>query len=298
MDKDRIKKAIEILKNGGIVIFPTDTAFGIGCRIDDKKAIERLFKIRKRPEDQATPVLVDTLKMAQDFLLPIPKKVVDLLIKPYWPGALTIILPCRIEKVPSLVRGKGNNLGVRIPNHSVAQAIIKGVGVPMLGPSANFHGEKTPYKFEDLNPELISLADYVVPGKCSVCQTSTVIDCSFEPWRILRKGAVEISNLKKDVVLIIDTSSNEEITVGLKIDGKEDIIKEKIGYQKAQIVLPMTEKLLEKHGLNLNNLTSIEVNTGPGSFTGLRVGVAIANALAFALKIPINKKQFVEPKYE
>lgn len=321
MDKDRIKKAIEILRNGGIIIFPTDTAFGIGCRIDNDKAIERLFKIRKRPENQATPVLVNTFKMAQDFLLPIPKKVVDLLIKPYWPGALTIVLPCKIEKVPNLVRGKGINLGVRIPNHSVVQTMIKGVGVPILGPSANFHGEKTPYKFKDLNPELVQVADYVVSGECLIHQASTVIDCSVEPWKILREGAIEISNLKwfdkltipskvegdqksnikKDAVLIINTSSNEEIVVGLKIDGKEDITKEKIGRQKAQVVLPMVEKLLKKHKLNLSDLTTIEVDTGPGSFTGLRVGISIANTLAFTLNIPVNekkKREFVEPEYE
>lgn len=308
MDKDRIKKAIEILKNGGIVIFPTDTAFGIGCRIDNKEAIERLFKIRRRPKNQAMPVLVNSLHMAESYLRNIPKEVIDQLIKSYWPGALTIVLPCKLQKVSSLVRGGEKTLGVRMPNHEITQTLISGIGVPLLGPSANFHKEKTPYTFEDLNPNLVSLVDYVVPGECSICQTSTVIDCSVWPWRILRQGAIEISNLKdqksnikKGVVLIINTSSNEEIMVGLKIDGKEYIEKEKIGCQKAQIVLPMVEKLLKKHKLNLSDPTNIEVNTGPGSFTGLRVGVSVANALAFALKIPVNKKnkkQFVEPKYE
>src|SRR3989344_5775452 len=99
---ENIKKAVEVLKRGGIVIFPTDTAFGIGCVIDNAEAVEKLFKIRKRPLTQATPVLVDTVKMAQDFLQPIPGEVVDKLIEPYWPGALTIVLQSRIHKVPEL----------------------------------------------------------------------------------------------------------------------------------------------------------------------------------------------------
>lgn len=190
---DEIKKAVEVLKkNGGIIIFPTDTAFGIGCRIDNEKAIERLFRIRKRPLSQASPVLVDSIEMAQDYLLPIPKDVLENLIKPYWPGALTIILHCIKEKVPELVRGGTSTLGVRIPNSQTALRIIKEVGVPILGPSANFHGEKTPYKFSDLDPELIKSADYVLKGECSACQASTVIDCSKKPWKILREGAIKI----------------------------------------------------------------------------------------------------------
>ena len=187
-----IKEAIKILKNGGIVIFPTDTAFGIGCRIDHENAIKRLFDIRRRPESQATPVLVDSFEMAQEYLLSIPKDVIDKLIKPYWPGALTIVLPCRSDKVPKLVRGGGATLGIRVPNHPVIQEIIKGVGVAVLGPSANFHGEKTPYRFEDLDKNIVKLVDYVVPGECTLAQQSTVIDCSKKPWKIIRAGEVQI----------------------------------------------------------------------------------------------------------
>lgn len=195
MEKD-IEKAISILKEGGVVIFPTDTAFGIGCRIDHKEAVERLFKIRKRPKEKAVPVLVDTVKMAQDYLQPIPKDVIDKLIEPYWPGALTIVLPCRVENVPSLVRGAGNTLGVRIPNHPITREIIRSVGVPILGPSANFHGEKTPYEFSDIDPEFAKLVDYIVPGECTVKMASTVVDCSVSPWKIVRQGVVEIKNGK------------------------------------------------------------------------------------------------------
>lgn len=188
----KIEQAIKILKNGGIVIFPTDTAFGIGCRMDDEDAIKRLFQIRKRPETQATPVLVSDREMAEEYLVEIPNDVSEKLINPFWPGALTIVLPCKTEKVPELVRGKGSNLGVRMPNHETALQIIEGVGVPILGPSANFHGEKTPYAFEELNPELIKLVDFVVPGECSVKLASTVIDCSVSPWRTLRQGAIKL----------------------------------------------------------------------------------------------------------
>lgn len=188
-----IDKAVQVLNNGGIIIFPTDTAFGIGCRIDDAMAVKRLFKIRRRPPEKATPVLVSSAVMAKDYVLDVPPEVEEKLIEKYWPGALTIILPAKTEKVPSLVRGGGKNIGVRMPNNETILSIIEKVGVPILGPSANFHGEKTAYDFEDLDKELIRLVDFVVPGETNPDKkASTVIDCSINPWKIVREGAVKI----------------------------------------------------------------------------------------------------------
>jgi len=190
---NQIDQAVKILNQGGIVIFPTDTAFGIGCRIDNEDAVQKLFKIRKRPEFQAVPVLVSGLKMAKEYVQEFTEKVVHDLVNPYWPGALTIVLNAKKDKVPSLVRGGGETIGVRMPNHQVILEIIKKVGVPILGPSANFHGENTPYEFKDLNLDLISLVDLVAQGECSTKNASTVIDCTQDPWRILRQGAITVN---------------------------------------------------------------------------------------------------------
>lgn len=100
--------------------------------------------------------------------------------------------------------------------------------------------------------------------------------------------------------LIIDTSSNKHAIVGLEIDGELDAVKQHIDTRKAQVVIPLFSRLLKKHSLKMSDITNIEVNTGPGSFTGIRVGISIANALSFALQIPINKKavgEFVDPIY-
>lgn len=112
---------------------------------------------------------------------------------------------------------------------------------------------------------------------------------------------LRIKNKKREITLLIDTSSNKEIAVGLEIDRKKYILKRKINVQKAQAALLMIEKILSKHNLKLKDLNEIKINTGPGSFTGLRVGVSVANALSFALKIPVNGKaagEFVEAVYE
>lgn len=184
-----MKNVEEIVRNGGIIIFPTDTAFGIGCRIDNHQAVDRLFKIRRRPRTQPMPVLVSSIQMALSYYFD-PSDVVRRLMKDHWPGALTIVAQCHKNDISSPIRGGGGTVGLRMPDHSAILKIIEEVGVPVLGPSANFHGDPTPYSIADLNPELVNLVDYVVPGECSVRQASTVVDCSVIPYKIIRQGAV------------------------------------------------------------------------------------------------------------
>jgi L-threonylcarbamoyladenylate synthase len=190
---EQTEKAIEILKKGGIVIFPTDTAYGMGCRIDDGKALKKLFEIRKRPENKPLLILVSSIEMARKYLLPIPQEIEEKIINKYWPGKLTIILKCDLDKIPSIARGGGNTLGVRFPDKPELVGLINAVGVPIVAPSANFSTEKTPFKFEELNPALARLADYILEGKAGLEKdVSTIIDCTVEPWKVIRKGAVKI----------------------------------------------------------------------------------------------------------
>jgi L-threonylcarbamoyladenylate synthase len=134
----KMERAIKIFNNGGIVIFPTDTAIGIGCRIDNEKTVKKLFEIRKRPENKPLLILVNSVEMAEKYLLPIPQKVKDELIKKYWPGKLTIIMKCIPDRVPFPVRDKRNTLGVRFPDDGMLLELIDKIGVPIVAPSANF----------------------------------------------------------------------------------------------------------------------------------------------------------------
>jgi tRNA threonylcarbamoyladenosine biosynthesis protein TsaB len=102
------------------------------------------------------------------------------------------------------------------------------------------------------------------------------------------------------VILIIDTTNNKEVIVGLRIDDKSFEKRQALDTRKAQVVLPMIKELLRKHRVSLKDLNGIEVNPGPGSFTGIRVGLSIANVLGFLLQIPVNGGKMgetVEAKY-
>jgi len=159
--------------------------------MDNREAVDRLFRIRKRPLTQATPLLVSSIDMALAYF-DHPSDIVRRLMREHWPGALTIVALCKKNRIYSPLRGGGNTIGLRMPNNETILKIISGVGVPILGPSANVHGDPTPYRFEELNPLLTKLVDYVVPGECSVRQASTVVDCSVDPYKIIRQGAVTL----------------------------------------------------------------------------------------------------------
>lgn len=188
----QIQQAAEILKNGGVGIFPTDTVFGIGCRLDDEKALHRLFKIRNRPEEKAVLAVVDSVEMAEKYVS-ITQDVRSKLIDNYWPGGLTIVLPCDTEKIPEIARGGGFTLGVRQTNHPILLELLQAVGGPIVAPSANFAGGVTPTTFDAIDKDLLALVDFAVDKPCGGSKASTVIDCSVSPWKILRQGAVEVT---------------------------------------------------------------------------------------------------------
>lgn len=190
MNKITFETAIEEFKKGKIGIFPTDTAFGIGCRIDNEVAVERLFELRRRPKNKPTPVLVASLEMAEEITKMSVSDSVRKLAEKYWPGGLTLVLPNSNDMISKLVVGELNTLGVRMPAYRDILVIIRELGIPILAPSANFAGEATPFSFEEINPDLLSLVDFYIEGASLGESASTVLDCTKKPFNILRQGAV------------------------------------------------------------------------------------------------------------
>jgi len=182
------EQAVTLLKEGKIGVFPTDTAYGIGCRMDSKSAVKKVFEIRNRPEEKAMIVLVGSIKMAEEYAEFSPE-VKEKIIDNYWPGPLTIVLTCKKKKVPSIVRADGDTLALRFPDNTELLEIINQVGVPLIAPSANFSGEDTPFSSQEVDRELLKLVDFAIAGECTMKKVSTIIDCSSSKWSIIREGA-------------------------------------------------------------------------------------------------------------
>jgi L-threonylcarbamoyladenylate synthase len=191
MELSDIPDIVGMFQSGQIGVFPTDTAFGIGCVIDNPASVSRIFEIRHRVETKPLLALVSSIEMAEQYVT-IDSEVRTKLIEKFWPGGLTIVLPCDKDKVPSQVRANGETLAVRLPNHEKICSVVEKVGVPIVAPSANFAGEKTPYSLLEVDPLLIEQVDFVMKGECTAKEQSTIIDCTMSPWKVIREGAVKL----------------------------------------------------------------------------------------------------------
>jgi len=192
LEKEEAGRAVVILKSGGAGIFPTDTAFGVGCLINDEKAVEWLFEVKKRPKNMAVPVLVNSLVMAKNYVDERFLTSFSELASKYWPGGLTIVVPVKKEMICELIRGGGETVGFRMPDNEVVCELIGGVGAPIIGTSANFYQQPAAFSFNQLNPEFVKLADFVIKGECKLKKPSTVVDITTKPYKVIRKGAVSL----------------------------------------------------------------------------------------------------------
>lgn len=277
-----IERAAGVIKKGGIVIFPTDTVYGIGCRWDHPKSVEKIYQIKSRPKNLPFPILLSGLSQLNGMALVTP--LARDLAKRYWPGGLTIILKLETTSLRHPERSEGS-VGFRIPNNQTVQELIRQSGTPIIGTSANLHGKPSVKNSKDLDPKIVKLVDYVIEGECEEGIESTVIDATGKKPVIIRLGAIAVKSLD----LTIDTVNREKILV--TVADYWSNLKDKIVISQqtgSQALIPAIIKILKVNKCSVKDLTGIEVNVGPGSFTGTRVGVAVANALGFALDIPVN----------
>ena len=185
-----IRTIVECLQRGGIIIYPTDTIYGLGCDILHQKAIERICQIKKvDPKKAQLSFICSDLSHLSDYAKQLPTTTFRLL-KEYLPGPFTFILPAS-KMVPKILQSKKDTIGLRIPNNKIALAIVNELGRPVL--SASLPGEMV----EDYtDPEIMhenfrNDVDIVVNGGIGGTTPSTVIDCTKEEYEIIRQGAGE-----------------------------------------------------------------------------------------------------------
>lgn len=184
----QIKTAVECLQRGGVIIYPTDTIYGLGCDILQHKAIERVCRIKNvDPKKAQLSFICSDLSHLSDYAKQLTTSTYRLL-KEYLPGPYTFILPAS-KMVPKILQSKKDTIGLRIPDNKIALAIIRELGRPIL--SASLPGEMV----EDYtDPEIMyenfmKEVDMVIDGGIGGIEPSTVIDCTKEEFEVIRKGA-------------------------------------------------------------------------------------------------------------
>lgn len=192
INKKELEEVVKVLKNDGIIIFPTDTVYGIGCNCFSEKAIKKIFKAKSRPEEKPINVLTNNIKKIQKVTNNISEKE-EKIIKKYMPGALTIILNKR-EEIPSILTAGLNTIGVRIPNNAIALNILKHFEYPLATTSVNISGNLAGLEPKDFLDEFKDKVDIIIDGgKSEIGIASTIIKIEKDSKiNILREGSIKL----------------------------------------------------------------------------------------------------------
>ena len=190
---DATPRALEILKAGGLVAFPTDTVYGVGALAFDGKAVESIYAAKDRPVEKAIPVLIGDPEDLEKVGIHIPASAHKLAVR-FWPGPLTILVPKRAG-LPESVSAT-STVGVRVPDHEVARAILRAAG-PMAVTSANISGEASPVTAEEVYEQLGGRIDLIIDGgKTPGGVPSTLVDCTTPELKVLREGPISLEELR------------------------------------------------------------------------------------------------------
>ncbi|HET6781084.1 MAG TPA: L-threonylcarbamoyladenylate synthase [bacterium] len=192
------RRAVETLSGGGVIVFPTDTVYGVGCLIDNDDAVRRVYALKNRPQTESLPVLLADVAQLDEYASDVPA-VARRLAGRFWPGALTLVVR-RSERVPSLVAGGGGTVGLRVPDHPVPRALVQKAGTPIVGTSANTHGMPSPVTAQQAIFELGDRVDMVLDGgRVPGGRESTVVDVTTDAPRVLREGAIAAREIERTV---------------------------------------------------------------------------------------------------
>ena len=189
-----MKAAAEIIQNGGLVAVPTETVYGLAGNGLNEKAVEQIYEVKGRPAVKPLSLMVPGIEAMDSYCLDVPEQARTLAEK-FWPGPLTIVLKAKSE-IPSIVLAGGSTVGLRCPDHPLTLALLRECSLPLAAPSANPSGEASPKNAEKVMEYFDGKIDAVIDGgACGIGLESTIIDMSSTPYRILRKAALDESEI-------------------------------------------------------------------------------------------------------
>jgi len=194
--REQLSTAVSILREGGVVAYPTDTVYGLGAAISHEEAVKRVYRIKGRPLTRPLSLLVadlDSLTRVARELTVVARRLAEKML----PGGLTLVVR-RSSEIPPWVTSGGDTVAVRIPDHPVTLELIRRLGQPLIGTSANLSGRPSIRDVEGVRIQLGNLVDFILDG--GVCPggiESTVVDVTGERAIIIRAGAVAGEEIEK-----------------------------------------------------------------------------------------------------
>ncbi|MFT3907409.1 MAG: L-threonylcarbamoyladenylate synthase [Steroidobacteraceae bacterium] len=196
--QQELNAAVEALRSGDVVAFPTETVYGLGANAQHLSAVQRVFALKGRPAEHPLIVHLDSRRYLHRWARELPASA-EKLAAAFWPGPLTLVLP-RAEGVLDAVTGGQDTVAVRVPAHPMAQQLLTAFGGGMVAPSANRYGRVSPTRAEHVREEFGDAVPVVLDGgECQIGLESTIVDCTGELPRILRLGMLSASALREVV---------------------------------------------------------------------------------------------------
>jgi L-threonylcarbamoyladenylate synthase len=213
---EEIKEAGMLIKNGGTVVFPTETVYGLGANALDPIACLKIFEAKGRPQDNPLIIHVADFDISR-FVKHIPMAA-EKLMESFWPGPLTIIMK-KSDLIPDMVSAKLDSVAIRMPENKIARMLIEYAGVPIAAPSANISGKPSPTSIEHCIEDLTGKVDMIIGGeKCKIGLESTVVDATGNVITILRPGCITKHMLEEVVGYVeIDPAISGKLEDGIVV---------------------------------------------------------------------------------
>ncbi|HEX9804604.1 MAG TPA: L-threonylcarbamoyladenylate synthase [Candidatus Dojkabacteria bacterium] len=201
------KKAADIIKSGGLVVFPTETVYGLGADAFNENAVRKVFDAKRRPTDNPLIIHIADKSKIHSLAESVPENA-ERLIEKFWPGPLTIILKKK-NSVPDIVTGGNDTVAIRLPDNEITLDLIRESETPIVGPSANISGKPSPTHHQHIiDSEIFEKVDYVLEGgQTEIGIESTVVDFTSEIPRIMRPGGLSIEEIES-VIGKVEIASN------------------------------------------------------------------------------------------
>ena len=193
-DQDLIAKAAALIKTGGLLVFPTSSFYGLGAEAFNAEAVDKVFQIKRRDPQKPLLILIACLADLAPLVRSIPKTATRLM-EAFWPGSLTLVFHAAAP-VPSNLTGYTGKIGIRLGGYPVASALVRAVGGPITGTSANLSGQGGCVSVAEIDRSIKNQVDLVLDaGTLRGVRGSTVVDVAVDPPRILREGAIDAEKI-------------------------------------------------------------------------------------------------------
>lgn len=195
-----LDEVVDIIKRDGIVVFPTETVYGIGGNALSENVIKNIYNIKKRPQEKALNILVKNKEEIKKYAY-ISNELEEEIIDKFMPGPITIILKKRKSQIPDLLTGNNDTIGIRIPDNDIVKKILEKCNLPIAAPSANISGKPSSIRLEDIKPDFDGKVDaFIDGGKCKQNISSTIVKVIDGNIKILREGIISIKDINEKIM--------------------------------------------------------------------------------------------------